>query len=1185
MHFLRTIFLTGGYRLARAGKRSALQISDLEPLPESVIGSVFTPGSLSVTSGSALQRVLLRAQRWATAKTIALFQIHTLVNALTAVALHAFLTSLAVSDYRSAALYGAAVALIGVTSMVTFANYMLTFITAKLATTHGLQREVLRKAYELDWAGRLSCPTGDLINRLEVDVDAVSNLVERIADILGVVTHLAVATYLLGRYLGLAGYISVALLSVIIPVARHISSRAREIELGLMGRRDARVTTMSQALGAIRVIKSFVWETATERDVLALRAGESASLRSKSRLDAFTSLVFSGSASIAAVAGFGLHVLLGRPLTPANVFAALVIYADLPMPFVILKDVITVFAKTTASAERLATFFSLGEVSPSDPGTAVEARSLGLEIEGRKLLEDISFSVQPGKTLAIVGAVGSGKTLLLEALLGELPSTGFRSLGARSEEHRVAYVGQQAFVLNASLRANVEFGAPALGEERLLALLRATALEADILTMPHGLQTEIGEHGINLSGGQKQRLSLARAAASGARVFLLDDPLSALDERTERHVTSQLFFGEWRGATLVCATHRLSCLGNFDHVLFLREGRVAAYGTLEELRTHKEFRAFLESELHAPPIAQSAQTVPAGATDEGEAPARSGFVSEEQRRLGRVRKGVYLAFVRAIGEGGDWRRPVGLLLATLVTANVLSLAQNLWLKGWSQRSGALLRDWMVYGAIAALALLATYASTRLSWKAVIRAASHMHARALRAVLLAPLRYFDTNPSGRILNRFAGDLERIESAMSRYIASYLDAILKMAFKVGYICFTLPIMLPAVFPTLYANFRFFLFTQPTSRDLARLNSMSRSPMFAFFRECVRGRTVIRAYGRFPEFSAAFLERVRDAQRCTLNMRTLKMWGDICMSTLASLYVGLTVAALLWLHSRGKVDPATAGLVLVFANEFLGSLKSLSRGTSEIENAMVSSERLEELANLEPESQTLLDPLPEFARWPSGGRVEARSLWARYDRDLPWVLRGVSFTVGEGEHAALVGRTGSGKSSLVGAMMRSFESERGELLIDGVDVRRIPLTRLRRAIAFVPQDPILVMGSLRDNLDRLSENPDSVLWSALERAHLAAFVRSLPAGLATRVEENGANFSLGQRQLFCLARALVAGTKIIVLDEATASVDVATDALIQQTVRTAFRGCTALIIAHRPSSAAHCDRIVELSAGRVI
>jgi ABC-type multidrug transport system fused ATPase/permease subunit len=1185
MRFLRTIFLTSAYRLARAGNRAALEIADLNPLPQEVAGSAFAPGSLRVPNGVALQRVLLRAQKWATAKTVTLFQIHTLINALTAVALHAFLTALSVSDYHRAALYGGTVALIGFTSMVTFANYMITFVTAKLATTHGLQREVLRKAYELDWEGRLSCPTGDLINRLEVDVDAVSNLVERIADILGVFTHLAVATYLLGRYLGLAGYISVALLSVIIPVARHISSRAREIELGHMRRRDERVTYMSQALGAIRVIKSFVWEPATERDVLALRSRESASLRSKSRLDAFASLVFGGSASIAAVAGFGLHVLLGRPLTPANVFAALVIYADLPMPFVILKDVITVFAKTTASAERLAAFFSLGEVVSADPGTAVEARALGLEVGGRKLLENISFSVQPGKTLAIVGAVGSGKTLLLEALLGELPSSGFRSLGARAEEHRVAYVGQQAFVLNASIRANIAFGAPTVGQARVREILRATALDSDIEAMPHGLETEIGEHGINLSGGQKQRLSLARAAASGARVILLDDPLSALDERTERHITSSLFFGEWRGATLVCATHRLSCLAEFDHVLFLREGRVAGYGTFEELRTHGEFRAFLESELHAPPIAQSAEPAPTAAVEEADAPSRSGFVSEEQRRLGRVRKGVYLAFVRAIGEGGDWRRPVAVLFATLVSANVLSLAQNLWLKGWSQRSGTFLRDWIVYGAIATLALLATYASTRLSWKAVIRAASHMHARALRAVLLAPLRYFDTNPSGRILNRFAGDLERIESAMSRYIASYLDAILKMIFKVGYICFTLPIMLPAVFPTLYANVRFFLFTQPTSRDLARLNSMSRSPMFAFFRECVRGRTVIRAYGRYPEFSAAFLERVRNAQRCTLNMRTLKMWGDICMSTLASLYVGLTVAALLWLHSRGKVDPATAGLVLVFATEFLSSLKSLSRGTSEIENAMVSSERLDELANLEPESQTLLDPLPDSAPWPTGGRVEAKALWARYAEDLPWVLRGVSFSVGAGEHAALVGRTGSGKSSLVGALMRGFESERGELLIDGIDVRRIPLARLRRAIAFVPQDPVLVMGSLRDNLDRLSENADSVLWSALERAHLSAFVRSLPEGLATRVEENGANFSLGQRQLFCLARALVAGTKLIVLDEATASVDVYTDALIQQTVRTAFRGCTALIIAHRPSSAAHCDRIVELSAGRVV
>lgn len=1166
--------------MASLAKKRPLEIADLDPLPSEIKNSRFEAGELALgKDGSwAFLGLILRREPRLAWQTIILFQLSIFVNMFTAIAVHGFLEALNANDLSTAFWWGMGVALVAITNMLLFTHYMVAFMKAKLSTTHGLQREVLRKAYHLSWEGRQKTPAGDLINRLEVDVDAVSNLVERIADGIGVFTHLGLATYLLTKYLGLAGFLSVVGLAVIMPMAKYISRKSREFEAEVLARKDERVTYMSQVLGGIRLIKSFVWERATARDVEKLRALEQNGLAKKAGLASLSHLVFGGASSAAAVLGFGLYVWFGHSLTPATAFAALVIYSGLPFPFILLKDVITVFAKTRASADRLVHFFSLPELGERKPITSPEvgANTLSVSFGGKEILHDVTFAVPKGKSLAIVGPVGSGKSVLLETLLGENPFTGSFSLG----QGAVAFVSQQSFVLNATLRANIQFGREVPVEEAV----RLANLDADLLLMPKGLETEIGEHGINLSGGQKQRLALARAVAREPEVVLLDDPFSALDGKTEWRIARDLLFGHWRNTTRICVTHRLSCLGEFDNILFLKDGRVAAYGPLAELRRHGDFKNFLESEMKVE-AAHEMEAAKLSTTVEEDAPdLRSGFTQAEDRRIGRVRKSVYFTYLRAMGEGRDWRGRAAVLVSLLVAANAASLGQGLWLKVWSQ--GEVESGWLVYSLLTAAALFLFYFGVRLCLMLVLKAATQVHREALLAVLKAPLRYFDVNPSGRILNRFSIDVERMESSLSRHILGYVDSVLNMIFKIGYICFALPMVIPGLVGIVYAYVRYYAFLQPASRDVTRLNSISRSPMFAFFRECVRGRVNVRAHDRYPEFATLFLAKVRQAQQATLNVRYVKSWGDICLAGLASLFVFATVLCVLVMVRYAHFTAAAAGLVLVFANEFMGSLKNITRGTSEIENAMVSVERLHELALIAPEVAVSGEPALDGAVvWPAGGKIEFRDLWARYDQDLPWVLKGVNFNIAAGEHLALMGRTGSGKSSLIQALTRNFECEKGAIFVDGVDIRRIPLDRLRKSIAFVPQEPTLVIGSLRQNLDRLGEYSDDAIWIALEQASLGSFVRALDGGLGSLVEENGANFSQGQRQLFCLARAILAGTQVVVLDEATASVDVQTDALIQRTIQTAFRGRTAIIIAHRPSSAAHCDRIVELAQGRVL
>ena len=1177
-----------------------LMVDDLA-VPPTSLQERYLPASLNTSRQSrpvfGFFKELLRHHRRALIKTITLFQLHVFINNYNAVTLKHFLDTLPGDDLVASLGWGALFAALAFSNVMVFCHYIVTFMRSKITMTHGLQLEVMRKAHHLSWEGRQNAPTGDLINHVETDVGGATNIVERIADAMGVVTHILIAAFLLYGFLGVAGPLSIAVLALVAPVVHRIARQSRQLDLEIMKRRDQRVGFMAQILSGIRLVKYFAWDQSVTKDCTQRRAAEIEQMRIKARLEAFASVVFAGAASSAALAGFGMHVALGGKLGPSQVFAALVIYADLPFPFLVMKDVIQNLAKALVSGQRLVAFFALPEMptvggAPLCAAGPVRAENVRVTFNGKVVLDEVSFSLKSGESLAIVGPVGAGKTTLLESLLGEVPTKGRWETGA--ERPRIGYVSQHAIVLNATIRDNVSFGDAAMPEDSVREALYRAAFDDDLATMADGTKTEIGEFGINLSGGQRQRLALARAAAHRPAIVLLDDPLSALDAHTEGLVCDRLLFGAWSQVTRICVTHRLARLDSFDKVMFLSDGRVKGYGTYRELlEGNSEFGRFVASEAHSKPVGtpQSVAETAAVQCPQAEVlnkasakdPAGVGaaFVQAEDRRKGRVRSLVYKVFLQAIGGAKEWRG----LLAFMVLANGLALGQNIWLKHWTGKPLGIsaTQGMVIYAGIAILALGAYYWNTRRCLLAVLAASRHLHDAAFRGVLGSPLRFFDVNPSGRILNRFSADLERIESGMPNYLIRYVDALMKLLFQACFICWSLPVMIGAMVPALAVFARFFRFTQPAARDMARLQSLSRSPMFAAFRESLRARASIQAYGRFEPFFAQFADRVLASIRVSDQVRNFKCWVDICQGLISCSVLICSAITLAILGHRQGVDQATAGLVIVFALGFLEQLKAISRGTSEIENAMTCVERLHDFALLPSEpSVVLLPALPSSAVWPTAGHVVFANVSARYDDDLPLILKGLSFEVPAGKHVALVGRTGAGKSTIAQTLLRTFTLDGGCVTVDGMDIASVPLERLRRSIVFVPQEPTLFVGTLRSNLDRFGDFSDDRIWQALKRVRLTDLVARLPLQLNAQVEENGSNFSHGQRQLLCLARALLLEAKVIVLDEATASVDVETDRMVQTAIRTAFARTTVLLIAHRASSVAHCHAVIEV--GRV-
>lgn len=827
-------------------------------------------------------------------------------------------------------------------------------------------------------------------------------------------------------------------------------------------------------------------------------------------------------------------------------------------------------------------------------------------------MSHINFQVPRGKLVAIVGPVGSGKTSLLQGLIGEMR----RTTGKITFGGSVGYCSQSAWIQNATIRENICFGRP-FEEKKYWKAVRDACLEPDLAMLPNGDMTEVGERGISLSGGQKQRLNICRAIYWNADIQIFDDPLSALDAHVGKAVFQNVLQTALAGKTRILVTHALHFLPQVDYIYVLSEGRIAEQGPYTELMENgKEFSQFIKEfgtkeEGVQKSGEESVEEHPDKDGAETKAPAGKGLMQTEERNTGAISGEVYREYFKA----GYGQAVVPLLLVSMALVQGATVISSYWLVWWQERAFDRPQGFYmgVYAALGASQAVAAFFMFSVLAMLTFFASQRLHKAAIERIMHAPMSFFETTPLGRIMNRFAKDVDNMDNLLGDSLRLFLATFSSILGAIILISIVLPWFLIAVVVIMTAYIYAAAFYRASARELKRLDAILRSSLYSHFSESLSGLATVRAYGEAERFRKDNEKRVDVENRAYWLTVVNQRWLGIRLDFLGALLT-FTVG-MLSVGTRFTISPSQTGLVLAYILSVQQAFGFMVRQSAEVENNMNSVERILHYTNgVEQEAPYEIPETKPKAPWPAEGRVELKNIFLNYRPGLPPVLKGISMEVLPGEKIGIVGRTGAGKSSIMTALYRLVELSSGSILIDGVDISKIGVTNLRNALAIIPQDPLLFSGTLRSNLDPFNLHDDATLWDALKRSWLvrsdtdtkrdsvtadsgisgsdeeggpASSDGHAPTNrftLDTIIEDEGGNLSIGQRSLVSLARALVKNAKIIILDEATASVDYETDRNIQDTIAHEFKDRTILCIAHRLRTIISYDRICVLDAGQI-
>ncbi|CAJ1373645.1 unnamed protein product [Effrenium voratum] len=1059
-------------------------------------------------------------------------------------------------------------------------------------------------------AGKESQRTsGEIVNLMAVDSQRLQDTTTYLHTLWSGPYQIVITLIFLHWVVGWATVAGVMVMLLQIPAVTVVARRIRLAQRALMSIKDERIKVTNEAFGSIRLLKMYGWEDSFEARLDGIRERELKQLRKYQILNIISSAMWATAPILTALATFAVYSALYGELTPATAFTAVSLFNVLRFPLTMFPNTVTSAVEAKVALRRLEEFLCSPEITGrvDNPGqAAIIARSADLKWpNGTVLLSPASFTVPaPGQAQAhltvILGAVGAGKSGLLQAIIGDLSPVA----GELSVSGSIAYVPQVSWIRNATLKDNIIFNSQ-FEEDRYHAVLKACCLLPDLESLPNGDLTEIGEKGVNLSGGQKQRISLARAVYSQADLLLLDDPLSAVDSHVAKSLLKMFRSPLLAKSSIVLCTHHVQAVQSADQILVISKGLEVENSLLEDSEPREAtgtpqvvFCGSLPLFRERFPKLTLAEASPALARqvseEVGMTVAKSTeagkLVQKEEEQLGSVPADVYSAYIQA---AGGWCLAVTVLSGVLCGQG-LQAAASAWISYWSDHSSPQNPNYVSssvgligYTGLSLTAFLGIFLTSALFRLTALKAARTFHRRLLTTLLRLPMTFFDTTPLGRVLNRFSKDIYTVDEVLQNILYSYLQVVSAVICTIVVISFATPWFLVLVIPLLYVYRATQNYYIPASRQLKRIESNLRSPIFSHFSETLDGTALIRAYGQQRTFVAENMEKVSRNMRAYYSNFSSNRWLAVRLETIGALIT--CCAGTLAVLGRHTISAGVAGLSVSYALSVTQALNWVVRMAADRETSIVSVERIREYLNLdlEPPHHLPSDPTPNS--WPREGSIEFQDIFLRYRPELPTVLNGLSLEVRAREKIGICGRTGAGKSSVLNVLLRIVEIESGRVLLDGLDINTLGLHCLRHSMTVIPQDPILFSGTLRFNLDPLSESNDQKLWQALQRSHLADHISTLeseggPSGLDAVVQEQGKNFSLGQRQQMCLARALTRSNSILLLDEATSAVDRDTDELIQGTIKTEFKDHTVLCIAHRISTIMYSDRVCVLDAGKL-
>ncbi|XP_035171284.1 multidrug resistance-associated protein 1-like isoform X3 [Oxyura jamaicensis] len=1040
------------------------------------------------------------------------------------------------SSYRSG--YGYAIALFFIALSQTLLhqlyqrNNMLTAVKIKTAIV-GL---IYKKALTLANSSCRNYTTGEIVNLMSADAQQLMELTVNINLLWSAPFQIIMAVVFLWKELGPSALAGVAVLLLVIPINALTAAKVKSLKKSQMRYSDQRVKLLSEMLHGIKILKLYAWEPSYQRKVMNIREREVDVLKSSGYLTTYSMLTLTCIPFMVSLATFGVFFYLDKEnvLTATKVFTSITLFNILRLPLFDLPSVISAVAQTKVSLRRLEDFLCAEDLNPEDVNTSYSGNhavgfigaSFRWEKNGLPILKNLSVSIPEGSLVAVVGQVGSGKSSFLSAILGEME----KLEGTVQRRGSVAYVAQQAWIQNDSLQENILFGAN-LNRSYYELVLESCALLPDLEQLPKGDQTEIGERGVNISGGQKQRVSLARAVYSNADLYLLDDPLSAVDVHVGKHLFEKLIgpSGLLKNKTRVLVTHNLTLLPHADLIIVMEEGKISEMGTYQELISKKANFVELIQVFGAENRSEETTTKEVISSKE-ECQLERSLKQRELRKLkhssfdqwkiltnnkekvatGGMKLSVVLKYLQAFNWRWMW-----LTIAAYLGQNALAIGQNLWLSTWTAETAKAsdFTEWKqsqnyklgIYGLLGFLQGLLVCCGAYVLTRGSLCASRELHHQLLDSVLHLPLQHFETNPVGQIINRFTKDLFIVDIRFHYYLRTWLNCTLDVIGTILVITFASPLFIVAVIPLGYLYFTIQRYYIASSRQIRRLAGASHSPVISHFSETVLGRSTIRAFGHQERFIRKNYDVVYENLVYYYNNVISNRWLSVRLEFLGNLMVFF--AALFVVLDGNTVSSSTVGLSISYALNIIQSLNFWVRKACEIETNAVSIERVCEYAHMDKEEPWITSKRPPVG-WPDRGIIQFVNYKARYRKDVALALNDISFQTWSKEKVGIVGRTGAGKSTLANSLFRVLEGSEGKIIIDGIDISTIGLHDLRRNLNIIPQDPVLFSGTLQSNLDPLGKHSDLELWEALELCHIKGFVESLPKKLLHEISEGGEN-----------------------------------------------------------------------------